>query len=199
MFFNNEDILVVHTVSRAAFRVLFDITKEGETKEALDAHIKKVGTEQFNKETNFLKHADKDAEAEINEDFYVFTEAGIGMAISLHYHHTKSMSPEMKGFSIWARMMRPKYFDLPEHLNKEIADWKAASATDPDKITEQAASRDFGKALVTALNYVRPAKARSGGPPKECCLFCSRQFHRACSENNPGCPERFPRTGRSRR
>ena len=29
MFFNNEDILAVHTVSRAAFRVLFDITKEG--------------------------------------------------------------------------------------------------------------------------------------------------------------------------
>ena len=164
MFFNNEDILAVHTVSRAAFRVLFDITKEGETKEALDAHIKKVGTEQFNKETNFLKHADKDAEAEINEDFYVFTEAGIGMAISLHYHHTKSMSPEMKGFSIWARMMRPKYFDLPEHLNKEIADWKAASATDPDKITEQAASRDFGKALVHWLKLRAAGKGAQWRP-----------------------------------
>jgi hypothetical protein len=41
MFFANEDILAVHTVSRAAFRILYDITKEGEAKIALDAHIKK--------------------------------------------------------------------------------------------------------------------------------------------------------------
>ena len=148
MFFNNEDILAVHTVSRAAFRVLFDITQEGETKVALDAHVKKVGPVQFNKITNFLKHADNDPEAQIDEDFYVFTEAGIGMAISLHYHHINNLTPEMKGFNLWARMMRPKYFDLPEYLQKEIEDWKATSATDPDKITEQAASRDLGKAIV---------------------------------------------------
>jgi hypothetical protein len=28
MFFANEDILAVHTVARAAFRILYDITKE---------------------------------------------------------------------------------------------------------------------------------------------------------------------------
>jgi hypothetical protein len=86
------------------------------------------------------------------------------LAISLHYHHTKSMSPEMKGFNIWARMMRPKYFDLPEHLNREIADWKAASATDPDKITEQAASRDFGKALVHWLKLRAAGKGAQWQP-----------------------------------
>jgi hypothetical protein len=53
MFFANEDILAVHTVSRAAFRILYDITKEGEAKVALDAHIKKVGVDCFNEETNF--------------------------------------------------------------------------------------------------------------------------------------------------
>jgi hypothetical protein len=83
MFFSNEDILAVHTVARAAFRILYDITKEGEAKVALDAHIKKVGVDRFNEETNFLKHADRDPDSEIDDNFYLFTEAGIGMAISL--------------------------------------------------------------------------------------------------------------------
>jgi hypothetical protein len=33
IFFQNE-LLAIHTLSRAAFRILFDITKEGETKAA---------------------------------------------------------------------------------------------------------------------------------------------------------------------
>jgi hypothetical protein len=70
-------------VSRAAFRVLFDMTSEGDAKAALAAHIKKVGAKRFNEETNFLKHADVDPEVEINEDFHVLTEAGIGTAIGL--------------------------------------------------------------------------------------------------------------------
>src|SRR5690348_5342749 len=84
MFFKNEDILAVHTVSRAAFRILFDLTSEGDAKKALETHIKKVGVTRFNEETNFLKHSDEDPEAEIDDNFYVFTEAGIGMAISLY-------------------------------------------------------------------------------------------------------------------
>src|SRR5215471_1616385 len=60
MFFKNEDMLAIHTVSRAAFRVLFDLTKEGDAKKALETHIKKVGPQRFNEETNFLKHADQD-------------------------------------------------------------------------------------------------------------------------------------------
>src|SRR5438477_12987270 len=84
MFFGNEDILAVHTVSRAAFRILYDITKEGEAKLALDAHIKKVGADRFNEETNFLKHADRDPDGEIDDNFHQFTEAGMGMAAGLY-------------------------------------------------------------------------------------------------------------------
>jgi hypothetical protein len=51
------------------------MTKESDAKAALAAHIKKVGIKRFNEETNFLKHADQDPEAEINEDFHVLTEA----------------------------------------------------------------------------------------------------------------------------
>jgi hypothetical protein len=64
MFFENEDVLAVHTLSRAAFRVLYDMTNEGDAKVALDAHINKLGLDKFNKVTNFLKHADRDPDAE---------------------------------------------------------------------------------------------------------------------------------------
>jgi hypothetical protein len=69
MFFANEDILAVHTISRAAFRILYDITTEGDVKTALDAYITKVGAPRFNDVTNFLKHADQDPEAEIDDTF----------------------------------------------------------------------------------------------------------------------------------
>jgi hypothetical protein len=49
MFFENEDVLAVHTLSRAVFRVLYDMTEEGNAKVALDAHIKKLGPDKFNK------------------------------------------------------------------------------------------------------------------------------------------------------
>ena len=148
MFFANEDILAVHTVARAAFRILYDITKEGEAKVALDAHIKKVGVDRFNEETNFLKHADRDPDGEIDDNFYLFTEAGIGMAIGLYVHHKQAVTSEMKGYRIWSAMMRPKYFVVPEEIKKLTEEWKANSKTDPDKITEQKASRDFGNSIV---------------------------------------------------
>lgn len=114
MFFKNEDMIAVHTASRAAFRILFDMTKEGDATAALAAHIKKVGPQRFNEETNFFKHADQDSEAEIDENFHTLTEAGIGMAIGLYTHHIKRHTPEMKGFLVWSKFMRPELFDVPE-------------------------------------------------------------------------------------
>jgi hypothetical protein len=65
----------------------------------------------------------------------------------------------MKGFGMWARLMRPQYFDLPEQLAKDIAELKAVSKTDADKIAEQAASRAYGKNLVhwCRLRMAEPA------------------------------------------
>jgi hypothetical protein len=128
--------------------VLYDITVEGEVKTALDAYIAKVGMKRFNEATNFLKHADADPEAEIDDNFQLYTEAGVGMATALYVYHAKKVSPEMKGFRIWSAMMRPEHFDIPEETKKLAEEWKANSKTDPDKITEQKASRDFGNSIV---------------------------------------------------
>lgn len=148
MFFKNEDMLAIHTVSRSAFRLLFDLTKEGEAKRALEAHIKKVGPQRFNAETNFLKHADQDPAGDIEENFHEFTEAGIGMSVGLYKHHDSKLSPEMASFLVWSAFMRPGFYDLNDESNKFIKEWKSASETDPSKITGQDASRRFGDAIL---------------------------------------------------
>jgi hypothetical protein len=148
IFFKNEDMLAIHTVSRAAFRVLFDLTKEGDVKSALQTHMNKVGHARFNEETNFLKHADQDPGAEIDEDFQVFTEAGIGMAIGLYKHHNKNLSPEMAGFLVWSQFMRPGLYDLSEESAKFIEVFRAASRTDFNKIEDQPQLRRFGDAIL---------------------------------------------------
>lgn len=152
MFFKNEDMLAVHTVSRAAFRVLFDITSEGDTRRALASHIKKVGIRRFNEETNFLKHADQDPGAEIDDTFHVYTESGIGMAIGLYKHHNNSLSPEMVSFLVWSQFMRPDLFDLGEDTAKCIAEWRKSSKTDPSKIEDQPKARMFGDAILNWCN-----------------------------------------------
>jgi hypothetical protein len=148
MFFKNEDMLAVHTVSRAAFRVLFDITSEGDAKKALATHIKKVGTHRFNEETNFLKHANQDPGGEIDDNFHVFTEAGIGMAIGLYKNHNKQLTPEMASFIAWSQFMRPGLFDLTEGTTRFIAEWRNSSKTDPNNIEDQAKARMFGDAIL---------------------------------------------------
>jgi len=155
MWFKNEDMLAIHTVSRAAFRVLSDLTTEGEVKKALDAHIKKVGQPRFNEETNFLKHADQDPGAEIDDNFHVFTEAGIGMAIGLFKHHDKKLSPEMASFLVWTQFVRPGFYDLSEQTNKFTEEWSKNSKTDPTKIEGQENLRMFGDAILnwTRLNW----------------------------------------------
>ena len=144
MFFKNEDMLAIHTASRAAFRVLYDLTEEGEAKKALEAHIKKVGAQRFNEETNFLKHADQDAGAEIDEDFHVYTESGIGMAIGLYKHHDKNLSTEMASFLVWSQFTRPGLYDLSTESARYVEEWRKVSKTDYNKIADQPNLRMFG-------------------------------------------------------
>lgn len=164
IFFKDEDGLAVHTVSRAAFRILFDLASEGDIKKALNTHIEKVGADRFNEETNFLKHADHDPEAEINDNFQAFTEAGIGMAIALYKHKGGKLTPEMVSFLVWSQFMRPGLFDLSEDTAKFIAEWKSASKTDPNKIEDQSKVRMFGDAI---LNWCCLNWSKLGGSKDE--------------------------------
>ena len=104
-------------------------------KQALDAHIKKVGLKRFNEDTNFLKHADQDPAGEIDENFHTFTEAGIGMTIALFKHHDKNLTAEMAAFLVWSAIMRPGFYDLSEATNQLLDEWRKNSRTNPTQVT----------------------------------------------------------------
>jgi hypothetical protein len=156
IFFKSEDMLAVHIVSRAAFRVLYDLTKDDAViKQALDAHIKKVGLKRFNEKTNFLKHADQDPAGEIDENFHTFTEAGIGMAIGLFKHRDKNLTAEMAAFLAWSAIMRPGFYDLSEATNQLLDEWRKNSRTDPTQVTDADKKMYYGDAILywTRLNW----------------------------------------------
>jgi hypothetical protein len=162
MFFKNEDMLAIHTVSRAAFRVLYDLTGESDVKKALTAHIEKVGAQRFNEETNFLKHADQDPGGEIDDNFHVYTEAGIGMAIGLYKGQKEDLTPEMASFLAWSTFVRPGFYDLGEEVAEYVEEWNRSSKTDPNKIEDVAKNRSFGDAILhwCRLNWSKLTASR---------------------------------------
>ena len=98
----------VITLSRAAFRVLFDIypvlKPDGDFGEALGGLIKGMGWTKFNEITNQLKHADNDAEAMI-DPHPVHAMVGIGLAVTLYHQLTGSRTPEMQAFETVMSML----------------------------------------------------------------------------------------------
>jgi hypothetical protein len=111
LYFDNDDLLAVHTLSRAAFRVLYDLHPADDTyKELITQTIGYLGWGNFNELTNFLKHADRDADAEVDEASETRTQIGIGFAAMLYRQMTATLTPEMKAFHLWMKVNNPKHF-----------------------------------------------------------------------------------------
>jgi hypothetical protein len=111
LYFDNDDLLAVHALSRAAFRVLFDLQSPGDNhKELIERTIQYLGWGHFNELTNFLKHADRDSGDEKDEPNEGSTQIGIGFAAMLYRHLTKTLTVEMKAFHIWMKVSNPDHF-----------------------------------------------------------------------------------------
>ena len=121
LYFNNDDMSSTITLSRAAFRLLWDlyptVTTDG-LERGLDRIIKILGWKQFNEITNFLKHADKDPEAQM-DPHEVNAESGIGFGVILYGRMTEGdYSPEMKAWETWKSLEAPDIWDAhpdPDH------------------------------------------------------------------------------------
>jgi hypothetical protein len=97
LYFADDDLLAVHTLSRAAFRILFDIYPERSSDgfdRDLDKLIAELGWRKFNRVTNFLKHADNDPEGILDGASEAETQMGIGFALILHCRIARRYTPE---------------------------------------------------------------------------------------------------------
>jgi hypothetical protein len=122
LLFNLDDIPSVITLSRAAFRVLFDIypvlKPDGNFGTDIDGVIKRMGWPKFNKIANQLKHADNDAEAVI-DPYPLHAMVGIGIATTIYHQITDSRTPEMQAFELIMSMTAPDVFAGPHDPEAE--------------------------------------------------------------------------------
>lgn len=122
LYIDGEDLLAVHTLSRAAFRVLFDIypshSSDGFTTN-FGQFIQAFGWKRFNEAANFLKHADKDptAQGEVEEGD---TQMGVGFGIVLYRRLTGTSTPEMMAFDSWMKALNPEKFMIPPDPDPDI-------------------------------------------------------------------------------
>jgi hypothetical protein len=130
LYIENDDMVAIHTLSRAAFRILYDIYPRNRSdgfEKDMEQLIQKLGWKEFNRLTNFFKHADVDAESFLDEHSRSDTEMGIGFACILYSRIAGKMSPEMKAFDMWMHAMNPDELPLPKDPDPDIdAGYRAA-------------------------------------------------------------------------
>jgi hypothetical protein len=116
LYFADDDLLAVHTLSRAAFRILFDIYPKQSPdgfERLLNRLIADLGWWEFNRVANFLKHADRDPEDIMDNAFEADTQMGIGFALILHCGIAGRFTPETMAFDMWIKLLNRDLFKLP--------------------------------------------------------------------------------------
>lgn len=123
LYLADDDLLAVHTLSRAAFRILFDIyperSRDGFDRD-LDRLIADLGWREFNRVTNFLKHADNDPEGILDNASEVETQMGIGFALILHCRIAGRYTPETMAFDMGIKLQNPDAFKLRPDLDPKF-------------------------------------------------------------------------------
>lgn len=113
LLFNLDDMPSIITLSRAAFRILFDIypvlKPDGKYRCDLEGIIKRMGWSKFNEIANQLKHADNDAVTMI-APHPLHAMVGIGIAITIYHQISATRTPEMQAFELVMSMSVPDVF-----------------------------------------------------------------------------------------
>jgi hypothetical protein len=123
LYIENDDLVAVHTLSRAAFRILYDIYPTrvyDRFEKSMDDLIQRLGWKEFNRVSNFLKHAERDADSELPDAHMTDTQMGIGFACILYARIVGKMTPEMRAFDMWMHVMHPDDLPLPPDPDPEI-------------------------------------------------------------------------------
>jgi len=130
MLFQNDDPIAIHTLCMAAFRILRDLAeKRGDsdihkfTKAIIKPGMEKEFWAVLQGPANFFKHADRDADAILDE---VDEEVNdIAMLLTCHYYQSlgHQLTPEMMVLRLWVNVMHPNYLreDIQVFLKDQLS------------------------------------------------------------------------------
>jgi len=140
MLFRREDPLAVATVAGAAFRLVRDLSEKkgdgrvwGHIKRMIRPGIEAEAWKVFNKVPNFLKHADNDSAAILDDVEESFVDSVIVFTIWLYADLGYQRTPAMLTFEGWFALTHPSEVvtqpPLPPHLQMAFADTARLSKT----------------------------------------------------------------------
>ena len=141
-FFNSEDVVAIHTLAAAARQILHDICvasgikrdlEDSEEFVALDRESQKKFLRGIKELQNFLKHADKDPEGELEFNSEL-TELFIYDACQLYRNINGKLFKEGMVFQLWMFKKYPEKFGGTEGVKKAVPDIDVAPH--PDKLYE---------------------------------------------------------------
>lgn len=138
LYFSGGDFLSIYSISFAAHQVLRDIYKHHCNDDFLDnlsAHLPADFRKHLAAPANFLKHADRDHDAYLNEVSYVQIEAVLCVATVLFRRISGDLTLKMKGFD----------YVLEEQAYDDIGIREVD--TNPERIEEHAARRERLRSL----------------------------------------------------
>lgn len=131
LYFNERDILSIHTLMGASSRIIKDLLKsklgeqsylERKFEGILDAGNMKILRDSYNSDQNFLKHADKDPDGNILFNTFK-SEIQLYMTIQDYYRLTKEKSDLMSAYEVWLMMNNRETFKI----DRELPDMKFRS------------------------------------------------------------------------
>ncbi|MFN3889614.1 MAG: hypothetical protein ACK4MV_04385 [Beijerinckiaceae bacterium] len=86
----------------------------------LEALIARSGWHNFTKVPNFLKHADRDPFDEISDHLPEHVQPTIGFALLLYEQIVGKLTPEMRAFHYWIKVMHPEEFNLERDADEDF-------------------------------------------------------------------------------
>ena len=129
MYFDQSDSLCIHTLGYAAFKILYDLYPKKRTDqftEQLERQIgMSLGWKYITHVPNFLKHADNDADAILENHSSERVCCILGWSCILHHRITGRMTAEMRAFDTLTHLLNPDVFKIPPDPDPEFeADYR---------------------------------------------------------------------------
>ncbi len=138
LYFSGGDFLAIYAISFAAHQVLNDIYRHHRDDGFLEQLSDKLPSNfrrYLAEPANFLKHADRDHDAQLPEIHYIQIEAVLCAATVLYKRVTEDLTLKMKGFD----------YILEEQAYEEIGVTEVD--TNPERVKEHAARREAFRKL----------------------------------------------------
>jgi len=123
LWIEGRDLLAIHTLTMAAFSILYDVANHQSLLREDDPLIlllSRLGHKRFRRLANFLKHGDKDPLSSFIEPPIAEHEWRIGFALLLYRLIVNDLSPEMGAFHLTMFGTYPELFQVAPDPDPDI-------------------------------------------------------------------------------